>query len=74
MQEIEPNTYPASEEPLIEVFIKKFFDPPETTDRTILHKNGKITRNGYEVRAISEEEEQKLRNIKRTEKKEQLKK
>ena len=60
MQNLEPNTYPASEEPLIDVFIKKFFDPPKTTDRVILHKNGKVTRNGYEVRAISEKEAKKL--------------
>ena len=60
MQNLEPNTYPASEEPLIDVFIKKFFNPPTTTDRVILHKNGKVTRNGYEVRAISEKEAKKI--------------
>lgn len=59
--EKQPNTYPASEEPLIQVFIKKFFPEPTTSDRTILHKNGKITRNGYEVRAISEDEEKRLK-------------
>ena len=50
------NTYPASEEPLVQVFIKKFFNPPVADDRTILHKNGKVTRNGYEMRVISSAE------------------
>lgn len=57
----QPNTYPASEEPLIQVFIKKFFPEPIVNDRTVLHKNGKITRNGYEVRVISTQEEMKLK-------------
>lgn len=63
--EQKPNTYPASEEPLIQVFIKKFLPKPTTNDRIILHKNGKLTRNGYEVIVLSEDEEAQLRNKKK---------
>ena len=55
-EELRPNSFPASEEPLVQAFIELFFDKPERNDFTILHKNGKITRNGYEVRAITLEE------------------
>ena len=51
------NTYPASEEPLVQALIEMFFEPPVADDRTILHKNGKVTRNGYEVVVISSSEE-----------------
>lgn len=47
------NTYPASEEPLVQALIEVFFAPPVADDRSILHKNGKVTRNGYEMRVIS---------------------
>jgi hypothetical protein len=51
------NTYPASEEPLVQALIEVFFDPPVADDRTILHKNGKVTRNGYDMKVISSTEE-----------------
>ena len=69
-----PKSFPASEEPLIQAFIETFFDEPTTEDFAILHKNGKLTHNGYEFRAITLEEASIVKRHRKTYEERQKKK